>query len=340
MEAESNEYIVTFILSIFGLILFLISSIIIIIYIKKKVLLKSKPFIFILIHCFTNIIELKINEKESFHFKTLFFYVSYLIQFHLIISAINKMLIGKQIFKSDKDYSIKKLTFYEIIATIISFPYEIIFNKKAFICFLQNLFMIIILLCFYEYVKKKIEQVIIYINECNKDNIEIAYMEPEELNKIYMIGRYLWTISFITILLYYITKFFNILFRRFNNIHYIMSLGLISFKETLAFLLFIGIYFILFLLNKSYNKGQIIKEDDYENLNIKRGENKLEIVMEDVNIENKNLKNYDNTIDKTNNENFNKEKEKEKNEEEKLDDEAENLNINEIKKEEIELNNI
>ena len=55
--------------------------------------------------------------------------------------------------------------------------------------------------------KKKIEQVIIYINECNKDNIEIAYMEPEELNKIYMIGRYLWTISFITILLYYITTF-------------------------------------------------------------------------------------------------------------------------------------
>ena len=93
-------------------------------------------------------------------------------------------------------------------------------------------------------------------------------------------------------------------------------------------------------MNKSYNKGQIIKEDDYENLNIKRGENKLEIVMEDVNIENKNLKNYDNSIDKTNNENFNKEKEKEKNEEEKLDDEAENLNINEIKKEEIELNNI
>ena len=39
--------------------------------VHKKVLLKSKPFIFILIHSFTNLIELKINEKELFQNKSL-----------------------------------------------------------------------------------------------------------------------------------------------------------------------------------------------------------------------------------------------------------------------------
>ena len=150
IKDESENYIVIFILSLVGLFLFFISSLIMIFCVHKKVLLKSKPFIFILIHSFTNLIELKINEKELFQIKSLFSYISNLIQFHLIISAINKMLIGKQIFKSDKDYSIKKLKCYELIIAIIVFPYAIIFQKTEFINFCQYLSIIILLLCFYE----------------------------------------------------------------------------------------------------------------------------------------------------------------------------------------------
>ena len=111
MQFESDEYIMTYILSIIELIVFTMSSIIII-YTKKKVLLKLNPFIFILIHCFTNLIELKINAKESFQFKSIFSYISNLIQIHLIISTFNKILEGKQIFKCDRD-------FYSIITNIL-----------------------------------------------------------------------------------------------------------------------------------------------------------------------------------------------------------------------------
>ena len=339
MQFESDEYIMTYILSIIELIVFTISSIIIIIYTKKKVLLKLNPFIFILIHCFTNLIELKINAKESFQFKSIFSYISNLIQIHLIISTFNKILEGKQIFKCDRDYSIKKLNIYEIITALTIFPFELIFQQTEFINFFQYLLMIILFLCFYEYVKKKFEQVLKYINECNKDIIEIVYMEAEELEKIYIIARYLWSISFIIILLFYIAKFFDILLRRIDIVHYKISLGLICIKETLIFILFLGTFFILFLLNKSYYKGQIMKEDDEEALKTKKGENNFEIEMDDVNIENKNLKNNYNIITKANSqanvieiENFDN-KNGNKDEEEKIDEEEENLNINDIKKE-------
>jgi len=338
IKDESENSIVIFILSIIGLFLFLISSLIMIFCVKKKVLLKSEPFLFILVHCFTNLIELKINEKELFQFKSLFSYISYLVQFHLIISAINKMLTGKQIYKSDKDYSIKKLKCYELIIPIILFPYAIIFQKTEFINFCQYLSIIIFLLCFYEYVKKKLDQLIKYLNECNKDNIEIAYMEPEELNKIYIFIRYLWVISFIIILLYYITKFFDILLRKIEYVHYVISLALICYKESLSFILFLGLVFILYYLNQSYDKGQIIQTDDDETISIKKGENKLEIDLDDINIERKNDKNNYNNVEKVDNEdnvieieNVDIKNGKEnKNEEEKLDEEDENLNINDI----------
>ena len=68
-----------------------------------------------------------------------------------------KMLMGKQIFKSDKDYSIKRLKYYEIIIPIIFFPYAIIFQGTEFINFCQYLSIIVILLCFYEDVKNKLD---------------------------------------------------------------------------------------------------------------------------------------------------------------------------------------
>ena len=339
IKDESDSYIVTFVLSIIGLVLLLISSLFMIFCVKKKVLLKSKPFIFILIHCITNLIELKINEKELFLYKNIFSFISNILQFHLIIAAINKMLIGKQIFKSDKDYSIKRLKCYEIIILIITFPYAIIFQKTEFINFCQYLSIIVLLLCFYEYVKKKLDQVIKYLNECNKDNIEIAYMEPEELNKIYILTRYLWVIIFIIILLYYITKFFDILLKKLENIHYVISLALICYKETLSLILFLGLVLILYSLNKSYDKGQIIQSEDDESVSIKKGGNKLEIEIDDINIERKEKRDdYDN-LEKSNNEdnvieidNSDIKNGKEnKNEEEKLDEDDDNLNINGIK---------
>ena len=326
-----------FILSIIGLSLFFIAILLMIFYAKKFVLIKSKPFIFILLHCLTNLIEIQIIQKDLYLFKYLFSFISYIIQFHLVISAINRLLEGKQIFKSDIDYSIKKLLYFEIIVVIITFPYAVFLQGTEFINFCQYLTIIILLLCFYEYVKNKLNQVIKYINESNKDNIEIAYMEQEELNKIYILVRYLWVISFILILLYYIAKFFDILLKKIKNVHYIVSIALICTKESLAFLIFICLVIIIYLLNKGYDKGQIIPEDE-ESASIKKGGNKLEIEIDDINIEKDKKKDEENNIEKPGKEDNVIEIENmdikngrdNKNEEEKLDEEDDNLKINNI----------
>ena len=340
---ELEHFWEIFILSIFGLILYVIASLIIIFYVKKNVLLKSKPLIFILVHCISNLIELNIIKTELYQVKCIFSYISYLAQFHLIISAINNLLMGKQIFKGDKDYSIKKLKYYEIIIPIIFFPYAIIFQTTEYINFCQYLSIIVMLLCFYEYVSNKINQIIKYLSESNnKDIIEVAFMEQEELNNIYISIRFVWSLSFILILLFYIAKFFDILLKIFVSIHYIVSLILIILRESLSFILFITLLFIIILLNKSYEKGQIVQTEDDETSNIKKSGNKLEIELDDLNIERKNKKDEYNNIEKIDNgktdednvieiENMDMKNGKENTNEEKLDDEDENLNINKIK---------
>ena len=343
IKDELEHYLEIFILSIFGLFLYLIASLIIVFYVKNIFLLKSKPFIFILVHSITNLIELNINTNELYQVKCIFSYISYLAQFHLVISSINNFLMGKQIFKGDKDYSIKKLKYYEIIIPIIFFPYSIVFQNTEYINFFQYFSIIVLLLCLYEYVSNKINQIIKYLNESNnKDNIEIAYMEPEELNKIYILTKYIWSISFILILLFYIAKFFDILLRQIVNIHYLVYLILIIIKESLSFILFISLIVIIVIINISYDKGQIIQTDDDENSNIKKVSNKLEIEIDDLNIERKNKKDEYNNIEKLDNgkteedneigiENMDIKNGKENTDEEKLDDEDENLNINKLK---------
>jgi hypothetical protein len=209
------------------------------------------------------------------------------------------------------------------------------------------------LLCFYEYVKNKIIKVLQYLteNNHNKDIIEIAYMETEELIRIYNLLKNLWYINFVFILSFYIIKFFDILLIKIDIIHYIISITLVVLREIVSLLFFAILTAIVYLLN-SYNKGEIVQGDEEENnlgnggegdddipggLNIKGDGKKIEIELDDINIErNKkkdeykhldNSQNEDNIIEIENLEISNG-KEKDNNEEEKLDEEDENFKIN------------
>ena len=348
-------------LSFFGIILYLLSLLVMICYIKKIVFIKSKSFSFILLNSLTNLFDLMLTNKELLSFKSIIIFISYLFQFHLIISSINRMLSGKQIFKSEKNFSLKKLIYIEILLPLIIFPYDKFFKGTNLINFIQNLSIIILLLCFYEYVKNKIEKVIQYLNENNRDNIEIAYMEPEELSRVYILIRYLWLSNFIFTLMFYIIKFFDILLKKIEIVHYFISIILIVLKECVVFLSFFVLTIIVYLLNKSYSKGQIIQTEEEES-NFVNGEKikfegeeeengkiikkeeaqKMEIELEDINIERNKQKDEYKNIDKSQNEDniieidnsdISNGKENKNNEEEKLDEEDENLKINHFSKE-------
>lgn len=331
-------------LSSLGLVLYFISLLIMIFYIKKVVFIKSKSFSFILLNSLTNFFEIYINNKFILPIKHIIIFISYLFQFHLITSSINRMLSGKQIFKSEKDYSLKKLIYIEILLPLVIFPYSKYFDNVNTINFFQNIIIIILLLCFYEYVKKKIDKVIQYLNENNnKDNIEIAYMEPEELSYIYTLIRGIWSFSFVFMLIFYILRFFDILLKKIEIVHFFITIILIALKESVAFLYFVGLTIVVYLLNKSYDKGEIIQTDEKFEGEDRKGEpQKLEIELDDINIERNTKKNEYKNIEKSQNDDnileienidISNGKENKNNEEEKLDEEDENLKINNYSKE-------
>ena len=359
LERDIVQRTILYFLSYLGIILYIISLLIIIFYIKNIVFIKSRSFSFILLNSFTNLFELTINKKNLLPFKSIIIFISNLFQFHLVMSSINRLLAGNKIFKSEKDFSLKKLIYIEILLPLIIFPYSKLFKKPEIINFFQYLIIIIFLLCFYEYVKNKINKVIQYINENNKDTIEIAYMEPEELIRIYSILKNLWLLNFLLFLGFFILKFFDILLIKIDLIHYIISITLICIRESIALLFFVILTAIVYLLN-NYNKGQIIKTDEEDN-NFTNGEKirfeggdeengklnkeedrKMEIELDDINIEkNKkkdeykhidNSQNEDNIIE-IENEDISNGKENHNNEEEKLDEDEEILKINKYSKE-------
>jgi len=350
-EIDTIQRTIIICLSSLGLVLYFISLLIMIFYIKKVVFIKSKSFSFILLNSLTNFFELYINNKLILPIKYIIIFISYLCQFHLITSSINRMLSGKQIFKSEKDYSLKKLIYIEILLPLVIFPYSKFFDNVNTINFFQNIIIIILLLCFYEYVKKRIDKVIIYLGEnTNKDNIEIAYMEPEELSYIFNLIRGLWSFSFVFLLIFYILKFFDILLKKIEIVHFFISIILIGLKESVVFLYFVGFTIVVYLLNKSYDKGEMVQtdekfegeEDENGKLNKKAESQKLEIELDDINIERNTKKNEYKNIEKSQDEDnileienidISNGKENKNNEEEKLDEEDDNLKINNYSKE-------
>ena len=345
-DDDTIQRTIIYFFSFLGIVFYFLSLLIMIFYIKKVSFMKSKSFSFLLLNSITNLFELTIKKDFLIPFKDIIVYISYLFQFHLIISSINRLLSGKQIFKSEKNFSLKKLIYIEIVLPIIVFPYSKFFEAEEYIDFFQYIIIIILLICFYEYVKNKIVNLIKHLNENNRDIIEIAYMEPDELSRVYEIMSKLWFINFSFFLLFYIIKFFDILLKKYEKIHFYISLILIVIKEVVVFLFFLVLTVVVYLLNKSYNKGQIVQTEEDDN-NIVNGEKirfegedeengkklgepqKLEI-EEDVNIDRNKKKDEYKNIEKSENEDniieienleISNGKENKNNEEEKLDEE-------------------
>ena len=309
-----------YIFSWLGIILYALSFLIILLCIKKFDLFKSKPLLFILLNSITNLFELEINILS---FKKIILFISYLFQIHFILSYINYLLSGHQIFISEKDFSTNLLLFFEIIIALIIFPYAEYYENINKIHFFQYLSIIILMICFYEYIKYKINKVINYLKDNKKENITLSYSEPEEIIRIYTLTIRVWHINFVLFLIFYILKFFDILLIKIDKIHYILTISFILIKIIVAFSFFIVFTIIAYLL-QSYKKGEIVQTNDEEN-NLETAE-KLGIEADgeengQINREEKIKNNED--INMNNIEN-NKKKEKKKNID-NLDNEDKNL---------------
>ena len=355
-EFNKIQKIIIIFFSSFSLALYFFSLLFMIFYLKKIVYIKAKYYNFILVSSITGLIDLYLNKKEFLFIKIIILFFSKILQFHLIISSINKMLYGKHIFKAEKDFTIKNLLLINIIILpIIIFPYEKIFTKYINkINFFQNLIILISILYFYEYVKKYINNLLNYLKEIPKDNILIPYMESEELIEIYKIIDNFWLIIFVFGLIYYIIKLFDLLLIKITIIHFCVYLILIIIESSLVFIFFFCFTYITYILNKNYDKGEYVQtEEDESHLsnNVKnktKNENENEsneIEISEINIKNEkssktnnkyksleNSEHEDNVIEIDNFDIPNANgKDNKNNEEEKLDDEEENNTLKDKK---------
>ena len=344
IKLNEIDRIILIISSYSGLVIYFISVLFIIFYLKKLFLIKSHSFLFILINSISSLIELFIKEKKFLLFKHIAIYLSYLTQFNLVISSVNYMIEGKYIFKIEKDFSIKNMLLIKIVLLLITFPYSLLYEKYAnIIKFFQYIIVMIFILYLYDYVKKNIDDLINYLKENIKDNILIPYIEPDELIRIYIYIDNLWFVFYIFALSYSIIKFFDILLIKIISIHFIITLILYTIKLSAIFSYFLLFTCITYLVNKNYNKAQIIQTyedeirpvEDEENENFEKSKNEnrndnnkleeIEIDEKDNEENNKDTKHRDNIIGIDNLDIFKKNnKNNDEENEEKLDIEDEN----------------
>ena len=263
---EYNE-IKTKIIIIFSLVylgIFFVSFLFIFCYLKKTNYIKSKSYLFLLISIFTFLIKLFL-DNDSF-FKIIFVFISYIIQFHLIISSINNLLSGKDLFKN---FSIKKLSLMKtFLLPIIVFPYTYFFKSyNILIDICQNLIIILSIIMFYSYVERHIYIILYNLSGKNKDKITLSYFESDELLRIYEILYNLWKLIYFFGLFYYTIKLIDILLiKKFPFIDFILDLILFCIEASTVFIVFFCLTYINCLLDNIYNKkDNTIQIDDYEN---------------------------------------------------------------------------
>ena len=248
--------------STFDLGIFLFSLLFMYFYLKNIVYIKSKSFLFILINSLNGLIKYLLANNNSL-LKVMLIYISYIIQFHLVISSINETLTGQYLFKNDKkDFSIKNILLIDIILLIIVFPYTVFFNgHNIMINIFQNIIIIISIVYLYIYVRKLIYEIFCYLNENNKDIVTIPYIEPKELIRIYIILYNFWIILFAFILFYFIFRFLYIfLINKSILINLIIPLLLLTVEEASVYIIFFCLSYINYLKNKYNTKDT---KDEY-----------------------------------------------------------------------------
>ena len=343
-NSDLNEYNqiktrIIIIFSSFNLGIYFCSLLFMNFYLKNTIYIKTKYFSFLLINSLTNLFNLLLDINSLF--KITFNCISYIIQFHLVISSINTILSGKDIFKKEKDFSIKKLLLIEIfLLPIVVFPYSHFFNSYNFVInILENILIILSIICFHSYVKKFIYNILYYLNGNNKD---LSNLESEELIRIYGVLYNLWSILYLFSIAYFSIRLIDILLmNKFIFIDFILSLSLSIVEEASVFIVFFGLTYINCYLNNVYNKADTIQIEDYESNNeqnsLKKEKKKKK---KDIDEKNKKSKKHDkyqkldknqneeeNIIEIDNNENSDDKEDKNNEEEERLDNEDETKNM-------------
>ena len=294
-----------------GLIIYFISFLVFLFCLDRIAFIKSNHYSFILLSSITDLIQIFTDKNDLI--KHIFIFTSYIIQFHLVITSFNKLLLGEYIFKTDKDFSIKKKSIIKfILFPLITFPYSSIFEHYSnIINFFQYIFIILSILILNDYIKININDLISYLRDNKKDNILIPNMEPEQLIKIYIIIDNLRLLLFFFSLTFYIIKFFDILLIKIYNIHFIAIIIIVTLKTVITFLFFICLVYITYLLNKNYESEEIIPNDEDENNENSKGLKKIQKIDEnkkidtefdDIEVEINNKKNNYKSLEKSQNE--------------------------------------
>ena len=259
-EYEIYKYI-KYSFAVIGIISYVITCLIFVLYLKIPNLIKNEIFTYILFHSIKSLVEIILPQLLGI----IFIYFFDTIELILILSYLNRCFTSKNISENTNLYELNYRYIIVSIYIICSFPYEKFFkliDQYIFSLYILNLILAII---FFRYINIKMNLILEYIKEKKVTNSSIPdlylpYVKANfyftYLNKINNIFYF----SFSLVIIYYIINILNLFFY-FNIIYKYLIL---FSQELFYFCIVISCLIYFYCLNKDIfdNKIQNEKEDN------------------------------------------------------------------------------
>ena len=259
-EYEIYKYI-KYSFAVIGIISYVITCLIFVLYLKIPNLIKNEIFTYILFHSIKSLVEIILPQLLGI----ILIYIFDIIELILILSYLNKCFTSKNISENTNLYELNYRYIIVSIYIICSFPYEKFFkliDQYIFSLYILNLISAII---FFRYINIKMNLILEYLKEKKVTNSSIPdlylpYVKANfyftYLNKINNIFYF----SFSLVIIYYIINILNLFFY-FNIIYKYLIL---FSQELFYFCIVISCLIYFYCLNKDIfdNKIQNEKEDN------------------------------------------------------------------------------
>ena len=232
----------------------------------KKILIFATNFNILLLHIIYNYID--IFNTNSNYINILLYIIKTIIYF-ITINNFNNFITAKKIFQTNISFDLSPLfLLIQILYPIIHFPY-FIFGNLPPLNYLQIFFSFFFYLIIYIFLNEGVKNILDYLyTKGIKKYLKILVpnMKKFHLIKIYINLKNIFFVIFFEIVLICTLKLMKDIVQTNYILYKYINYIIIILNEILFILLFLGLTYNLYLLNKKY-KNKEKKTNNYEEYN-------------------------------------------------------------------------
>ena len=245
---------------------------------KKKILIFATNFNILLLHIIYNYIDIFNTNSNIIN---IFLFIIKSIIYFMTINNFNNFITAKKIFQTNISFDLSPLfLIIQILYPIIHFPYFIFGNLPPLI-YLQIFFSFFFYLVIYIFLNEGVKNILDYLyTKGTKKYLKILIpnMKKFHLIKIYINLKNIFFITLFEIVLICTLKLMKDIVQTNVFLYKFINYIIIILNEILFILLFLGLTYNLYLLNKKYKNKEkkINNNEEYNYINEKDFENEEE----------------------------------------------------------------